>query len=39
MICLYEDAWVYSSHVNADNYEDMLDFYFSEFEDDDRFKE
>lgn len=39
MICLYEDSWVYSSHVNADNYEEMLDFYFVECEVDDRFKE
>ena len=39
MICLYSDSWVYSNGVDADNYEDMLDFYFSELEDDDRFKE
>ena len=39
MLCLYSDSWVYSTAVNADNYEDMLDYYFSELEDDDRFKE
>jgi hypothetical protein len=38
-ICLYSDSWVYSNGVDADNYEDMLDFYFEELEDDDRFKE
>jgi hypothetical protein len=39
MICIYNDSWVYSNGVDADNYEDMLDFYFVELEDDDRFKE
>jgi hypothetical protein len=39
MICLYDDSWVYSCGVNADNYDDCLEFYFSELEDDDRFKE
>lgn len=39
MLHLYGDSWVYSSGVDAANYEDMLDFYFSELEDDDRFKE
>jgi hypothetical protein len=39
MICLFSDSWVYSNGVIADNYEDMLDFYFSELEDNDRFKE
>jgi len=39
MICLYEDSWVYSKGVIADNYEDYLDFYFAELEDDDRWKE
>ena len=39
MICLYSDSWVYSNGVASDNYEDMLDFYFSDLEDDYRFKE
>jgi hypothetical protein len=39
IICLYSDSWVYSNGVEADNYQDMLDYYFSELEDDDRFKE
>lgn len=39
MICLYNDSWVYSNGVNSDNYDDMLDFYFSELEADDRFLE
>ena len=39
MICLYDAAWLYSKGVNADNYEDYLDFYFSELENDDRFNE
>ena len=39
MICIYSDSWVYSNGVDADNYEDMLDFYFAELEDNDRFKE
>jgi len=39
MICLFSDSWVYSKGVSADNYEDMLEFYFSELEDDERFKE
>jgi hypothetical protein len=39
MLRLYSDSWVYSTAVNADYYEDMLDYYFSELEDDDRFKE
>jgi hypothetical protein len=32
MICLYIDSWVYSNGVAAHNYDDMLDFYFSELE-------
>jgi hypothetical protein len=39
MICLYDDSWIYSNGVSADNYEGYLDFYFTELEDDDRFKE
>ena len=39
MICLYDDSWVYSKGVSADNYEGYLDFYFEELKDDDRFKE
>lgn len=39
MLCLYSDSWIYSNGVDAENYEDMLDFYFSELEDDDSFKE
>ena len=39
MLCLYDDSWVYSNGVNAEFYDDYLDFYFSELEDDDRFKE
>ena len=39
MICLYDDSWVYFNGVNADNYEDYVDFYFSELEDDDKWKE
>jgi hypothetical protein len=39
IICLYDDSWIYSLGVTADNYEDYLDFYFSELEDDDRWKE
>jgi len=39
MLCLYSDSWVYSNGVNADNYNGILDFYFSELEDDHRFKE
>jgi hypothetical protein len=39
MICLYDDSWIYSKGVTSDNYEDYLDFYFSELEDDDRWKE
>jgi hypothetical protein len=39
MLCLYDDSWVYSKGVSAENYEGYLDFYFSELEDDDRFKE
>ena len=38
-ICLYDDSWVYSKGVSADNYEGYLDFYFAELEDDDRFNE
>jgi hypothetical protein len=39
MICLYEDSWIYGKGVTDDNYEDYLDFYFAELEDDDIWKE
>lgn len=39
MVCLYDDSWVYSKGVSAENYEGYLDFNFAELEDDDRFKE
>ena len=39
IISLYDDSWIYSIGVNVDNYEDYLDFYFSELEADDRWKE
>ena len=39
MLCLYDDSWVYSNGVNAEFYDGYLDFYFSELEDDERFKE